>query len=341
MNSERQAPDRLAWWIAAAVVSIIAVLSLMDLENKSYSGFLATGGTAVTQVRDDSPASEAGFQVGDRIVVNAGIPADDLHALFRQPRAKIGETRHYLVERAGVEEPIALSVTFTEVPSRLAALTWGAALIGLTFLVCGLSAYLRHPSSTSRLLAWLGVSAMLTFVGLPYIPQATLRLVASLGPVMASTLMPALLWHFLLSFPRRRAFLDRRIAPWLIYGPVAAVVVLAAVTLLVRPELLGLAIPVTTGLPLVQILFAIGILIRGYVQADAQVRSSYGLHVLLAGFAVGLIPFLLGSFVPTLPGARLYFLSTILIPISLAYVVFKAGDDRPVELGAQPARGVA
>ncbi|MCP5119573.1 MAG: hypothetical protein GY953_52915, partial [bacterium] len=327
--------DRLAWWIASTVVMIIAALGLLDLKNNSYSGFLANGGTAVTQVREDSPAAWAGFQVGDRIVNNAGIDTEDVYALFRQPRAEIGETRRYVVEREGVAKPLVLSVTFTELPARLKGLTLGAALIGLVFLVCGLSAYFRHPSRSSRLLAFLGVSAMLVFIALPYIPRATPRLIATLLPVVATTLMPALLLHFLLRFPRRRAFLDRKISGWLIYGPVAVVGVVAAVTLLVRPQLLSLAIAVATAVPVLHLLFAIGVLIHSYVKADAAARIAHGLHVLLAGFILGLVPMLVGGFVSALPGSRFYFLTTILIPLSLAYCVFRVEGHRQVELQPQ------
>ena len=337
MSNYGQASDKTGWWIAAVVVSIIAALGLMDTKNIAYSGFFASGGSAVNQVKADSPAEQAGLQAGDKILVNAGIDTEDLHALFRQPRPTIGETRHYHIEREGTDEPLDLSVTFTALPPTMKALTFGAALIGLTFLLCGGGAYLRFPDATTRLLAFLGISAMTTFIALPYIPQPNLRLAAAILPLVTSTLMPALLLHFLLCFPRRRRFLDRKISRWLIYGPVAVVGVVGAVTLLVRPQLLQVAILVASVVPLVHVLFAIGLLIHSYVKADRTARATHGLNALLIGFVVGLVPLLVGAFVPSLPGAQFYFLTTILIPITMAYAALGAGGVRQMEPQSQPS----
>ena len=337
MSSYEQAPDRTGWWIASAVVLSIAALALIDSKNIPYSGMSLIGGTDITQVRAGSPAEQAGFQAGDKVVNSAGIDAGDLHALFRQPRAEIGETRHYEVERAGADQPIGLSVTFTSLPPTMRALTFGAALIGLTFLVCGVGAYLRFPGATTRLLAFLGAAAMNGFVGLPYIVQPDLRLAATILPLITTTLIPALLLHFLLRFPRRRRFLDRKVGLWLIYGPVALVGIVGAVTLLVRPELLSFARVVAITVPVLHVLFAIGVLIQSYVKADRATRAAHGLNALLIGFVGGLVPVLASGFVPSLPGGQFYFLTTLLIPLALAYAVFKTGAEPAAELRPQPA----
>lgn len=335
MESYGQAPDKTGWWIASVVVLIIATLGLIDLENIPYSGFTAIGATNITQVQADSPAEQAGFLVGDRIVNSDGIDTENRHALFRQPRAAIGETRHYEVEREGAEQPIKLSMTFTALPPVLEALSFGAALIGLAFLICGVGAYLRFPDATNRLLAFLGVAAMTTFIALPYIPQPDLRLAAVLLPLISSTLMPALLLHYLLRFPRRRRFLDRPISRWLIYGPVAVVGLVGAVTLLIRPELLAVARGIATVVPLLHLLFAVGVLIHSYAKADREARAGYGLNALLIGFVLGLAPLLVAAFVPSVPGGQFYFLTSILIPLSLAYTAFKTGAESPGELQPQ------
>ncbi len=336
MNSNRQAPDSTGWWIVSVVVLVIAALGLMEIDETPYSGLTATGSTDVTQVRAGSPAEAAGFQAGDHIAVNGGIDTGDRHTLFRQPRPAIGETRHYTVEREGAEQPLQLSLTFTQLPPVMKGLTLGAALIGLAFLVCGVGAYLRFPDATTRLLAFLGAAGMNAFVGLPYIPQPDLRLAAVILPLLTTTLMPALLLHFLLRFPRRRRFLDRKLSLWLIYGPVALVGIVGAVTLLLRPELLGVARGVATVVPLLHLLFAIGILIHSYVKADRETRVSHGLNVLLIGFVAGLVPVVVSGFAPSLPGGQFYFLTTILIPLSLAYTAFRTRAEVPGELQPQP-----
>lgn len=64
-----------------------------------------------------SPAEEAGFAVGDRLLEDGGIDVDDGEALARRhPWARVGEERTYLVEREG--EPVALTLTFARQPPR-------------------------------------------------------------------------------------------------------------------------------------------------------------------------------------------------------------------------------
>ena len=338
MSHDRQAPQRTGWWIASSAVLALAALSLMDLGNNAYGGFIASSGTQVIQVRPDSPAEKAGMQVGDRILVNAGIDTKDLPTLFRQPRPEVGETRHYVVERQGAAEPLDLTVTFTELPGSVVALAYSAALIGLTFLVCGVGIYLRWPNSASRLLALLGLAGMVTFGALPYIPQPDLRLAASLVPLVATLLMPALLVHFLLRFPRRRAFLDRQIALALLYGPVAVAGAVAGVALLLRPQLVAIATAVVGGVAVAQILWAVGVLVRSTVKASRSERAAYGLNALLIGFVGGLLPVVVVNVAASLPGAQFYFLTTILIPISLAYAALRAAGEQLGESRSLPVQ---
>ncbi|MEM7355673.1 MAG: PDZ domain-containing protein [Acidobacteriota bacterium] len=337
MSHASQPPGRAGWWIASSVAVAIAALSLIDLPNNAFSGFIASGGTQVTQVTPESPAAVAGFQVGDRILVSAGVDTTDLRRLIRQPRAAIGETRHYLVERQGESAPVELAVTFSELPRNLIGLTYGAALIGLAFLVCGVGTYFRFPAATSRLLAYLGVAGLIAFVAPPYIAQADLRLISALVALATTLLMPALLLHFFLRFPLRRPFLDRKIARGLLYGPVAIATVVAGVALLVQPKLVQLATAVASAVAVVQLLIAIGVLIRSFVKAHPEERAASGLNVLLFSFLGGVLPLVVAGFVPSLPGASNYFLTSLLIPIALAYAVSQAADGRPVERRTVPA----
>ncbi|MEM7585868.1 MAG: PDZ domain-containing protein [Acidobacteriota bacterium] len=324
--------NRTPWWIATVIMVILAVASLADLANTPFGGFFASGGTRISQVAEGGPAQAAGLEVGDEILVTDGIDTSDLHALFRQPRATVGEARQLVVEREGEAAPLELAVTYTELPTVQKALTLGAALIGFAFLCAGIGAFFRAPSHRSRLLAWLGIVAMAVFVTPPYLAHAELRLFYSLVPLVATMLLPALIVHFLLNTPRRRRFLDRGIALWLLYGPAAVAGLLGFATFFVRPQLLQTTIFVATAVPVALLLIAIVLLGVTYWRASPSQRATQGLGVLLLGFTIGLLPVILSGLVPSLPGGQFYFLTLILVPLALAYTELKNTPEPLTEL---------
>lgn len=335
MSTNRQAPDRTGWLIATAVVLVVAALGLIDMKNVSFSGLVTPDFTTVTQVSPGSPAERAGFEVGDRILSRGGVASDDLNGLLRQPRAAIGETRRFVVERGGLGAPLELEVTFAGQTVRNKALRVGALLIGLAFLLCGVGSYLRTPEAGSRTLAVLGICAMTGFAAWPYVPHATTRLALAVLPTLAFAMMPALLLHFLLRFPRPRPI--TRLVYGLLYVPVAVASLGAAVTLLIEARLLPVARVVLAGVIVIQLLFAIGVLIRACVRAGRDGRAAYGLNVLLVGFLAGLLPALVAGFIPALPGGQFYFLTTVLLPLALVYAVRRAGADEQGALQPQLA----
>lgn len=324
MNTIRQAPDRTGWLLASAVLLVSAGLGLIDLKNVSFSGFVTPSYSTVTQVISDSPAEEAGFRVGDRIVTWDGVAASDLNALWRQPRAAIGETRTFVVEREGLSEPLELRVSFAAQTIQNKVVTVGSALIGLTFLLCGIGTYLRAPEARTRVLALLGICGMAGFSPLAYVPHGTTRLALAVLPVIGITMMPALLLHFLLGYPRPRR-ITRLVLGWL-YVPVAVAGIIGAVTLVIEARLLPVARVALFAVIVLQLLFAIGLLIREYFRTDRESRTAYGLNALLVGFLGGLIPVLAAGFIPILPGGQFYFLTIVLLPLTLVYSLFRAAN---------------
>ena len=85
----------------AVLVLIWGILGVLDIGNVPYSGYSTDGDNNVIQVTAGSPAEAAGMQVGDRVQSVGGVAVEDTRAVFRQPRAEIGETRTIVVERDG------------------------------------------------------------------------------------------------------------------------------------------------------------------------------------------------------------------------------------------------
>ena len=85
-------------FVIALLFIIWGILGVMDFKNFTYSGFITDGDNTIIKVEDNSPASNAGFQVGDVIKKNGGISVTDSKALSSRERPKIGDEREFVVE---------------------------------------------------------------------------------------------------------------------------------------------------------------------------------------------------------------------------------------------------
>lgn len=319
--------NRTAWWIVAAVLLTVAVLGAFDFKNAPYTGYSAPYFNRVTSVAEGGPADAAGLKSGDRILEIDGVAADDLNAMFRLHRGEIGQTRLLRVEREGESAPFEVELTLGPPTSRQRVTGIATGLMALVFLLCGLGAFTRAPNATNRLLALLGLCGMMSFTAPPYLDSAALRLLWATVSSFGFLAIPVLLIHFLLRFKSQEG-VSRRLFTAL-YLPWAGVGLLTAWTILVQASLLAVARTVATTVVVAQVVLALGVLIRSYVKADPEERNAYGLHTLLAGFVVGIVPVLAAGFVPSLPGGRYYFFTLAAIPAALAWSALRASSQGP------------
>jgi hypothetical protein len=333
---------RIPLLIVGALFVIWGILGLIDQRNVPYTGYLTDGNNTVIRVDPGSPAERAGLKKGDFVRSNGGISVEDSRALARRERPTIGQTRTLVVERRGETVPGAagaapatesLDITYTNLPGRDAALGYAAFLIGLCFVGCGLSAYLKVPSRSTTLLGLMGLCIGLAFFAGPYFSSFFVRtLVSSIQSVIVM-LSLAFLLHFMLEFPRQKAFLQKKHATKIIYGPAVLIALFVLFLIIVEPR-------ATSGLNQISnILFglffvayfgcAVVVMIHTYAKATPQERSEHGLNIVLAGILIGLLPVTIASlisiFAPrlVLPGLDFYFLTMILIPITLAMAVLR------------------
>ena len=319
------------FWLIAAVSVGIGSLGLMDARNIPYSGFFANRNATVVRVFEGGPADDAGLREGDVIRTTGGIPVEAAKQLARRPRAKIGETRVFDIERAG--EPMTVELVFERQPARNRLTFALAYVVGLCFVLFTLIAYQKAPRSSTLLLALFGLCFGIAFLPGPYSPSFALR---TLGNALATTAVIlgfAFLVHFLLTFPRRLAPIDRPWAQRLIYGPAAAVALFFLFQILFQPDatstlrqvsgvIVGLFIAGYFGWALVNML-------RSFRAASAGERSRDGLTLMLCGTLAGLLPITISSLVTLvapdflLPGAQYYSLTLGLIPIAFALATLR------------------
>ncbi len=94
MKTYEQAGVKTGGWLAAAAAAAaFTALALADLPGLPYSGYFTGASGVVNTVQPDSPAEQAGLEVGDKVLLSGGIDGSGALALARRPRPAIGESR--------------------------------------------------------------------------------------------------------------------------------------------------------------------------------------------------------------------------------------------------------
>jgi MFS family permease len=278
---------------------------------------------------------------------------EDTPALTRMPRPDIGETRTLVVEEsaetvlaAGDEGPATreVAITYAGESGRNVALTWAAFIIGLCFVGFGLLAYRRAPSRASTLLALTGLCLGLAFLGGPYIGSYAIRTIISAVVLVLIVLGFATLLHCLLEFPKVKAILGKKHATKVLYAPAVLMALFFLWLIIFEPRgtsTLNNVANVLVGIFVVGYFgLALAALIHSFVKATPDERSRSGLNLMLGGVLIGLLPVTIASlvaiFAPAviLPGADFYFLTMVLIPITMAMAIM--GAAKPAAASAMP-----
>ena len=173
-----------------------------------------------------------------------------------------------------------------------------------------------------------------SFFGGPYLSAYALRTAFGIVSTLLVVGGFAALLHFTLMFPKRKALLDKRhMRDWL-YGPAALIFLFLLYRGLFQPAATS-ALNLITGI-LVGVLilgyFGLSLVafVHSYVKATAQERRAQGLTYMLAGVLLGFLPILfvvmVGLVAPqvVIPGGNFFFLTIVLLPISMALAVMKS-----------------
>jgi membrane-associated protease RseP (regulator of RpoE activity) len=314
----------------ALLVTIWGILGWFDLESHAEAGFQTNSNNLVVAVEADSPAAEAGLQVGDQILKIAGYAAEDARSQTRLPRMKAGDTRVFTVQRAdeGETSELEVSIAYVALSRHKLALQRASTALGFCFLLFPLLAVFRVSSNATRMLAVMGIGLSMALLKGPFISDASVRaMTASISSLFVLVGMAALV-QFLLIFPRRRAFLDKAWAKAVIYLPALLLWLILAWRLLFTPPA-SAALNTFNGLLMGIVeggyfLIALFLLLHNYSRTDRGERKALGLNVMLWGTVLGLLPAVIGLLTSTfspqsaLPGQAYYFLSLALIPMTWA-----------------------
>lgn len=343
MNDPKFAKYKTAFLAVAAVILLLEVFGALDLYKIPYEGLSINLNNTVAKVYPDSPAQRAGFQEGDLMISSDGIDMKDNLAQKRRPRAKIGETRAYVVQRAG--ENLKLELTISGLPGKDIASSTASTIMGFCFLFFGLWAYLKAQNASTTLLALLGLCLAYAFINKPHADIASAKLRLAFTYLNRTLVSSALLWglafllHFLLAFPKAKALLLKKNRLLILYGPAALISLLLVFSNFILTLLFGINTETTAWETLFGILLllcflgyfiaVITALAHSYVKASPHERTAHGLNIMLLGMVVGLAPlvlyYLIGLFAPQIvfPGAEFFVLALGIIPLALALAVLK------------------
>ena len=100
------------FFVLGVLFILWGILCKIDSSNYTFRGFQTGDNNQVIVIDEESPASEAGFKIGDVIVTNGVINQNDNKALSKRSRPIIGDKRTYVVDRNG--ESVSLELTFSE-----------------------------------------------------------------------------------------------------------------------------------------------------------------------------------------------------------------------------------
>lgn len=317
---------------AAAAVGLLQVLGALQVRSEPYRGYRTHGDGVIIRVAEGSPADRAGLEVGDRIVRVDGIDAGDRQADEARLRVRIGQTQTIVVDRGG--RAVEARLVITGLPPIEIAAYLVSVVTGLSFLVCGLWAYLAAPRPASRLLALAGIGVGALFTEMPYFASPLARAVQETGLTVAGVLGFAALLHLMLMIPRASDIAGRKATALAIYAPAAIVCAGMVASAVFSRGRAGAAAEVTMTLALVLVLLyfclAIVAFLLGYAGATRVERTASGLNVLGICLLLGLAPMIptaIGLVAPAavFPGGDYYDVVWVLIPFALTRTVVLQG----------------
>jgi len=274
-------------------------------------------------VSPNSPAERAGFRPGDRILDHRP----------RDRQAAPGVTRTYVVDRHG--ETFELSLTYAELPPDLLALRLTYVLVGLFYLVIGLTVFLQRSDRMGTLFFLICFLLTGIFANPPPPEGARFVFLTKLFHNLCVLFLPPVFLHFFLVFPQQKRLLVRhsRLAAAL-YAPVLALFASASFLDLVisrgnriTPNMLAFE---NVGSVFILLYYLLGILAFIHTfRTQQSLAMKRRLRYVLAGTVLGAGPFVVISLIlgvwpaANIPGFRYSALPLLLIPLAFGHAIVR------------------
>ena len=311
-------------YVLSIAFLIWGVFGLKDIKNQTFDGF-DTNQFEVIRIEEAGPADQAGMKIGDILVSSDGISIKDYKELDKRPRAIIGQSRTYLIERAGEEQTIEL--TYTALPQKNKTNRYIQFIIALLFIV--LPSVVTSKSNSDLKLS-LGLS-MTTFGFLfldgPYFENGPFKDFVDIIGIAIITFALTYLADYLLKYAPQSSITQKK-AYRLMFSPMVFIVAVVLIITVIKPDYSS---ALNTGVQALFTLFFLGYLgisivtlIRKFLRTEAAKRKEYGLDLMLLGVCFSLLPLFILFTINTInPGAEIpgddyVFMGFALIPITFS-----------------------
>jgi len=284
----------------------------------------AGGSLLIRSVELGGAAAAAGLRPGDRIVLADGQTAASLPWPEKTLARKPFPHRLVVITGGGIN-----AVSLGQPAVRPDYTYLFLAFVGLLYLLIGLFTVARERGPASRVFWALCLSSFAIYVLTPAGPQDTVWKLSWLGEDFFRALLPALLLHLFLVFPRQAK--SRRLIP-ILYLPAVAYIAAQGVLLTLSGSAAARAAETATRLWFLYFaLYAAAVIARlaNLLSAREAPEAEKQARWIALGVTVGLAPFLLLSAVPRALGFASPLLSTVavvplvFIPLAFAYAILK------------------
>jgi len=314
--------------LTAGTIGLAFLSFARKVDTFSTAGFAferSGGSIRILSVDPSGTAARAGIRPGDQIVEIDGQTAGSIHrpdkSLARRPFP------HHLVVVSGDD---IRAVNVEEPRARIDRTYLFLAFVGFLYLLIGIFTAARQHGAVTRVFWALCLATFAVYVITPAGPRDAVWKASWLAEDFFRALLPALLLHLFLIFPRAR--LRRGLIP-LLYVP--AVAYLAAQIALLRAEgaRAGALQEAATRFWLVYfLLYAVAVvarLIRMLATRREDAEAEKQVRWIGLGVAIGLAPFLFLSVLPRALGFESPVLSSVAVvplvflPLAFAYAILK------------------
>jgi PAS domain S-box-containing protein len=318
----------LAALFTIATVGVAFLSFARKVESFTTAGFAyqREGGALLVRTLDPrGAAGRAGIRAGDRILLADGQTAASLtrpeKSLAREPYP------HRLVVLSGGE---LRAVELLRPETRLDVTYLFLSFVGFLYLLIGLFTAVRERAPVARIFWGLCLSSFAVYVITPAGPMDAFWRVSWVAEDFFRALLPALLLHFFLLFPRPAGQPRLRL---FLYLPAVAYLVGEALLLQARGEAVARGNEWLTRLWFGYFaLYGAAVLARLFLllrrrRADAEAEKQ--VRWIGLGVTVGLAPFLLLSVIPRAVGLSSALLTSlavvplVFIPLAFAYAILK------------------
>lgn len=283
----------------------------------------------IQHIQPGGPLEEAGFQAGDSVLSVEGIPVVELGMYSRWPRSlsrQPGESITMMVDRDG--SLVEGRVVYRERPESSRNLQAGALAVGLSFLWCGVWAFLSTTSPHAA--GFLGLGLALG-MALPGPEMGSLNGVRDNLQQAGMVLWALLLLRFFLTFPRRKEIMRGHLPELLLFLPWLILLVCLALELVFHPRFYHSFGGYSGTLILVYLLLALLSGIHSAVRVPHAEIHSTGFRSVLWGVTVAMTALLLWAFdlfsLISIPWAGTLPLALCAIPFGMVMGIRKGAEE--------------